>query len=157
MGGQNSLFMGHIVWLLSLSVWWENQTEMACFAHMLLRWVDKILVPPYDFHDMENVDGIVKSSHKNGIYYIMRNINEFEEFWMNKSKVRYGLVWIKRSILKHAWRSWFQCLLSHYMRTWTHKLHLQSCSEIHFTSISPFQLRKLSSQKLKGVHWNLSK
>ncbi len=31
-------------------------------------------VQPYDFCDAENADGISKSSHKNGIYSLTRNV-----------------------------------------------------------------------------------
>ncbi len=40
-------------------------------------------VGPYDFHDAENADGISESSHKNGIYSLMRNVTEFVKVWMN--------------------------------------------------------------------------
>ncbi len=38
---------------------------------------------PYDLSDVENVDGMAESSHKNGIYCITQNITEFAKFWMN--------------------------------------------------------------------------
>ncbi len=44
-------------------------------------------------------------------------------------------------IFKH-----FQHILSHYMRTCKREFHLQSCSESHFTSISPFHLKLLSDK-----------
>ncbi len=40
-------------------------------------------VGPYDFHDAENTDRIAESSHKNGIYSLMRNVTEFVKVWMN--------------------------------------------------------------------------
>ncbi len=39
-------------------------------------------VGPYDFHDVENTDGIAESSHKNGIYSLTRNVTEFVKVWM---------------------------------------------------------------------------
>ncbi len=44
-------------------------------------------VGPFDFRDAENVDGIVESSHKNGIYSLTRNVTECVKVWMNQSKV----------------------------------------------------------------------
>ncbi len=44
-------------------------------------------IEPYDFCDVENVDWIVESSHKNGIYCITRSVTEFAKFWMDTSKV----------------------------------------------------------------------
>ncbi len=41
---------------------------------------------PNDFRDVENVNGVVESSHKNGIYVKKRNVTEFSEFWMNQKK-----------------------------------------------------------------------
>ncbi len=38
---------------------------------------------PYDFRDAENADGIVESSHKNGIYSLTQNVTEFVKVWMN--------------------------------------------------------------------------
>ncbi len=35
----------------------------------------------YDFRDAENADGITESSHKNGIYSLMRNITECVKVW----------------------------------------------------------------------------
>ncbi len=48
--------------------------------------------------------------------------------------------------------AWFQYMrtASQYMRTWTHVLHLQSCSESHFTSFTLFHLRK----QLSNTHWH---
>ncbi len=53
---------------------------------------------------------------------------------------------------------------SQYMRTWTHVLHLQSCSESHFTSFMQFHLRKNTVKctlklkiKLKDLHDKPSK
>ncbi len=54
---------------------------------------------PYDFHDAENTDGIVESSHKNGIYSLMQNVTEFSQsleeliksMSLNENKSRYGL------------------------------------------------------------------
>ncbi len=42
-----------------------------------------LFVGPYDFRDAENADGIAESSHKNGIYSLMRNVAEFVRVWMN--------------------------------------------------------------------------
>ncbi len=42
---------------------------------------------PSDFRDAENPDGIVESSHKNGLYILTRNVTEFVKVWMNSSKV----------------------------------------------------------------------
>ncbi len=44
-------------------------------------------IGPYDFHDVENADGITESSHRNRIYHITRNVTEFAKFWMDTSKV----------------------------------------------------------------------
>ncbi len=41
---------------------------------------------PCDFRDVENVDRFTKSSHKNLIYHITRNIMELAKFWINTSK-----------------------------------------------------------------------
>lgn len=38
-------------------------------------------VGPYDFRDAENMDGLVESSHKNFIFYLMWNVTEFG--WKN--------------------------------------------------------------------------
>lgn len=43
-------------------------------------------IEPYDFHDVENVDEIVETNHKNGIYFRKWNVMEFTVFFMNKSK-----------------------------------------------------------------------
>ncbi len=93
-----------------------------------------------------------------------QNVAKFE--WMNQKqcckslKSWHGLVFVNTKPQKDylniksvcsAWSSFiyfthteervmllvFLVLLSHYMRTWTHELHLQSCSENRFTSISP--------------------
>ncbi len=65
-------------------------------------------VGPYDFHDAENVDRIVESSPKNGIYCITRNITEFAKFRIDKSRVgqytemktQYGLVSVNIKLQK---------------------------------------------------------
>ncbi len=44
------------------------------------------LLGPYDFCDTENADGIVESSHKNGIYCITQKVTEIAKIWINKSK-----------------------------------------------------------------------
>ncbi len=41
------------------------------------------MLGPYDFHDAENADGIAESSHKNGIYSLMKNVTEFVKVWTN--------------------------------------------------------------------------
>ncbi len=45
------------------------------------------MLGPYDFNILENVDWIIKSSHKNGIYCIAWNVTELAKLCMNKSKV----------------------------------------------------------------------
>ncbi len=39
----------------------------------------------HDFHDAEKANGTAESSHKNGIYSIIRNVTEFFKFCTNKS------------------------------------------------------------------------
>lgn len=91
-----------------------------------------------------------ESSHKKGIYCIMRDVMKFGYFWMNKSDV--GLhTWLngdksKRLSrfallhkLKHTWHS----SASHYLSTWTHELLWESLQQQHFT---------ISSEKTIGRH-----
>ncbi len=52
-----------------------------------------IWLGPYDFSDVENMDGIVKSSHKNGIYCIMWNVTEFVTLWINQKLVNQIAIW----------------------------------------------------------------
>lgn len=51
---------------------------MSCFAYLRVDYCFYCLnageVELYNFRDVENADGIVDSSHKNGIYYMMRNV-----------------------------------------------------------------------------------
>lgn len=49
----------------------------------------------YDFHAVENMDRIIESSHKIGIYCIILNVMEFDKTWMNKAKA--GLVYCSKS------------------------------------------------------------
>ncbi len=57
---------------------------------------------------MQKIEGIVKSSHKNGVYCITQNVMEFSNFWMDKSKIgQYtwidiqNVIWISVCILSH--------------------------------------------------------
>ncbi len=47
---------------------------------MSLSYSFSTLVEPNDFRDVENADGIMESSHKNGIYCITRNFTECHMF-----------------------------------------------------------------------------
>ncbi len=66
--------------------WLSHFYFLFLFTHVHL--INTIInIGPYDFHDVENMDGIAESSHKNGIYCIMQNVAEFAKFWTDKSKV----------------------------------------------------------------------
>ncbi len=51
---------------------------IALFFYVM--WCNMYYTWSYDFHDGENADGIVESSHKSGIYCIMQNVTEFVKF-----------------------------------------------------------------------------
>ncbi len=72
--------------------------------------------------------------------------------WLFKHEICMFSVWTRATvsstaITMHAWRN---CCLT----TWGHKVNLQSCSESHFTSISPFHTIKTIFISYRPTHRN---
>ncbi len=70
--------------------------------------------------------------------------------WLFKHEICMFSVWTSATvsstaITMHAWRN---CCLT----TWGHKVNLQSCSESHFTSISPFHTIKTIFISYRPTH-----
>ncbi len=110
---------------------------------------------PYGFCNVENANRIVEWSHKKIPYnveyhWIMQNLNKSKQGCTLKIISQYGqwlsFIYCTFLIMRNA--CCVSASVSHYMRTWTHE-HLQSCSESHFTRISPFHLIKLSYRNTK--------
>lgn len=94
---------------------------------------------------------LIYSACSTHIYLLYTVISKFicwdQYSLMNSVSLCEWTVWFRMlHILKLVLCSWcFQHLLSHYMRTWTHKLHLQQCSEFTSWAFYYFSGEKLLS------------
>ncbi len=64
----------------------QTEQRLMCFYPSFFLWWCFISTDLW-FLNVENMDRITDSSHKNWIYSIMQNVMEFAKFWMDTSKV----------------------------------------------------------------------